>query len=215
MSRGQGTDGGAQAGGASLTLYVLLAIAALAAGIGAAFLIRGKAPQEMAASAPAAESGSAQPATGTLAVHAAPEPIADIAFDDSDGKARHLSEWRGRVVLLNLWATWCAPCKQEMPALDRLQAKLGGDKFTVLAVSTDRSGQKQPAAFYASANIGHLALYNDSTSEANIKIKAEGLPVSVVLDKQGNEVARILGAAKWDGDDMIAQLSGFIKRYAD
>jgi thiol-disulfide isomerase/thioredoxin len=140
-----------------------------------------------------------------------PQAAPDITFQDTDGKARRLTEWRGKVVLLNLWATWCAPCKVELPSLDRLQAKLGSEKFTVLAVSTDRTGQKEPAAFLAKAGITHLPLYNDATAAAIAQLKAEGLPVSVILDKDGREVARLLGPAEWDSPKTTAEVQKFIQ----
>jgi thiol-disulfide isomerase/thioredoxin len=146
-----------------------------------------------------------------LSVHKEPRDVPDLTFVDADGRAKHLSDWRGKVVLLNLWATWCAPCKVEMPSLDRLQAKLGGEKFTVLALSTDRTGLKEPAAFFAKSKIAHLGLYNDPSSLSTVQLKAGGLPLSIVLNEDGREVARLLGPADWDSQETIAQVKSFIR----
>ena len=151
------------------------------------------------------------PALGAFVKPAAPQAVPDLSFTSADGKPHRLSEWRGKVVLLNLWATWCAPCKVEMPSLDRLQAKLGGDAFAVLALSVDRTGIGKPAEFFSGNNISHLAVYNDSESEATAALRASGLPVSVVLDSQGREAGRLTGPADWDSPATIAKLEEFIK----
>ncbi|MGA7327680.1 MAG: TlpA disulfide reductase family protein [Rhodomicrobium sp.] len=138
------------------------------------------------------------------------EQAPDLAFTAGDGKAHRLSEWRGKVVLVNLWATWCAPCKEELPSLDRLQAKLGGDTFAVLAVSTDKGGPAQPKTFLAQEGLTHLAVYNDSSMGAITALKAEGLPTSVILDKQGVEIARLIGPAQWDSPHLAATIKAFM-----
>ncbi len=178
--------------------YAALAVLAATAGMVAAFLLFGS-PGIM--SRPA----SPEAGLGKFIYHAEPQPIADIAFTDAEGRARLLSEWRGHMVLLNLWATWCAPCKVEMPSLDRLQAKLG-ERFAVLALSTDRSGPKAPAAFFANQHIAHLKLYNDSTGEANVSMNAAGLPLTAVLNENGQEIARLLGPAEWDSPEILAEI---------
>jgi thiol-disulfide isomerase/thioredoxin len=141
---------------------------------------------------------------------AKPEPLPDLAFTGADGKPHRLSEWRGKTVLLNLWATWCAPCKTEMPSLDRLQARLGGGKFQVIALSTDIGGPEKPASFFKNEGIAHLEVYNDRTSEALKALNASGLPLSVALDKEGREIARLLGPADWDSPEATAQIEAFM-----
>jgi thiol-disulfide isomerase/thioredoxin len=184
-----------------------LAVVATSAGMLAAFLFlrvpdQGRAPLAIPYKREA----------GKLIRHSEPQNVEDIVFTDADGTVRRLSEWRGRVVLLNLWATWCAPCKTEMPSLDRLQAKLGGDGFTVLALSTDRSGPKEPAAFLARQGIGHLKLYNDDTGGAAVRMRAAGLPMTAVLNENGQEVARFLGPAEWDSPEMISEIENLRAR---
>jgi thiol-disulfide isomerase/thioredoxin len=189
-------------------VYAAVAVLAAAAGIISALTIFGPEGSRHAAE-DSAETGSV---IGKLIRHREPKGVPDIVFADASGNPRHLSEWRGKIVLLNLWATWCAPCKTEMPSLDRVQARFGSDRFTVLAVSTDRGGLKEPAAFFASQGITHLALYNDPTAGANIGMKATGLPLTVVLDEDGREVARLLGPADWDSPQAAANIEGFLQR---
>jgi thiol-disulfide isomerase/thioredoxin len=141
----------------------------------------------------------------------APDRVPDLTFADGEGKTRRLSEWRGGIILLNLWATWCAPCKAEMPSLDRLEAKLGGDGFTVIALSVDRGGAKKPAAFFAREGISRLKLYNDATGEASRRLGAAGLPLTLILNAKGEAVARFAGPADWDSPEMIAQLEALRK----
>ncbi len=181
--------------------YVALAFLAASAGMLTALLLLGEEP---------AHKAPGRVTAAQFIRHAEPQSVPDIVFADPDGRTRHLSEWRGKVVLLNLWATWCAPCKSEMPSLDRLQAELGGDSFTVLALSTDRTGPKEPAAFFAREGIAHLKPFNDDTAEANIGLKAPGLPLTVVLNKDGKEVARLVGPADWDSPATIAEVEGFL-----
>ncbi len=165
--------------------------------------------------APMAHEADAEAPTGKLIRHAEPRAVPDFAFTAADGTTHRLSEWRGKVVLLNLWATWCAPCKAEMPSLDRLQAKLGGDAFTVLAISLDRTGPDKPKAFFAGNGITHLTLYMSGTDGTAASLGASGLPLSVVLDRQGREAARLTGPAEWDSAATAAQIEELIKPSAD
>jgi thiol-disulfide isomerase/thioredoxin len=199
--------------GPGIFAYGMLAALALGAGALSAFLIRaGRQDIQEGRRVEAIRQAPAAPAAIQKLVRLKePQAAPDISFIDAKGKTRHLQEWRGKVVLLNLWATWCAPCKVEMPSLDRLQAKLGSDKFTVLAVSTDRTGPKEPEAFLAKAGITHLALYNDPAANALVQLKAEGLPVNVILDREGREAARLLGPAEWDSEQTIAELEKYIQ----
>jgi thiol-disulfide isomerase/thioredoxin len=194
-----------------LGFYAGLAVLSLGAGFLAALLIKG-AEDARERNPPQAETRTAYSNAGQLIRRSEPQPVPDLAFQDADGKLHHLSEWRGKVVLLNLWATWCAPCKAEMPSLDRLQARLGSDTFTVLAISQDRAGPDKAASFFTQEGIKHLALYHDSASAAIAGLKATGLPLSVILDRQGLEIARQLGPAEWDSPPAAAEIEGLISR---
>jgi thiol-disulfide isomerase/thioredoxin len=192
-----------------LAFYAGLAALSLSAGVLAALLLKGA--DDGGKGYPQQAETRLQPSNvGKLIRRPEPLPVPDIAFKDADGRPHHLSEWRGKVVLLNLWATWCAPCEAEMPSLDRLQAKAGGDKFTVLAISQDRTGPDKPASFFAKEGIKHLALYNDSASAAIAGLKASGLPLSIVLNREGLEIARQLGPAEWDSAGVAADIESLI-----
>jgi thiol-disulfide isomerase/thioredoxin len=130
-----------------------------------------------------------------------PEPLPAFTFQDGTGRERTLAEWRGKVVLLNLWATWCAPCRKEMPALDRLQGELGSDRFEVVAISVDRKGLEGARKFLDETKAGRLALYADPSARLASTLRAVGLPATLLIDAEGREIGRLLGPAEWDSDD--------------
>jgi thiol-disulfide isomerase/thioredoxin len=130
-----------------------------------------------------------------------PEALPEIKFLDAEGHERTLADWRGKVVLLNLWATWCVPCRKEMPALDRLQAALASDKFQVVAVSVDRSGIAGARKFLDETGTHSLTLYADPSARLASSLRAAGLPATLLIDKEGREIGRLLGPAEWDGED--------------
>jgi thiol-disulfide isomerase/thioredoxin len=186
---------------ASLRLVVALAALVLAGVVLAlVFFDRMAPPPPPPAPSPQARNlGQWQPATTRG------EPVA-LDFVDGAGAARSLAEWRGRVVLVNLWATWCAPCVEEMPALDRIAARLGGPDFDVVAISVDRQGAAVVAPFLGKLGLTRLAPYLDPSNAAVRVLGAPGLPVSVVLDREGRELGRVLGAAEWDSPAFEALL---------
>lgn len=130
-----------------------------------------------------------------------PEALPQLKFQDAEGKERSLADWHGKVVLLNLWATWCLPCRKEMPSLDRLQKELGSDKFEVVALSVDRKGLEASKKFLVDINIEKLGLYVDATARANTDLRAVGLPATLLINAQGREIGRLLGPAEWDSED--------------
>jgi len=136
----------------------------------------------------------------------AAQPVPDIRFQDGDEKPLALSQFRGKVVLLNVWATWCAPCRKEMPALDRLQQKLGGPDFQVLALSLDSGGPAVVRQFYDEIGIRALGIYVDSTMEATGKLRALGVPTTLLLDREGRERWRKTGPAEWDSPEIVEAL---------
>lgn len=141
---------------------------------------------------------------GAFIVNAAPSPLPDIAFFDGDGKPRTLKEWRGRVVLLNLWASWCRPCRSEMPALAKLQARLGGRDFEVLAISLDRKGIKTSKPFLRGIGVRNLALYEDRSGKILDSLNEPGLPTTLLVDREGRELGRLVGPALWDSQRAMA-----------
>jgi thiol-disulfide isomerase/thioredoxin len=139
-----------------------------------------------------------------------PRPVPQIAFTDGAGAARGLGEFKGRVVLLNLWATWCAPCRREMPALDRLQARLGGNGFEVVALAVDRGGMDKVRGFLEEVGIEYLAPYLDRTAKSMRALGVIGLPTTLLIDRRGREVGRLIGPAEWDSDEAVALIERFI-----
>jgi thiol-disulfide isomerase/thioredoxin len=130
-----------------------------------------------------------------------PEALPEIAFLDTSAAQRTLAEWQGKVVLLNLWATWCAPCRKEMPALDRLQKELGSDRFEVVALSVDRGGVEVARKFLDQIKVESLMLYVDPTTKVAGQLKAVGMPTTLLIDPQGREIGRLTGPAEWDSAD--------------
>jgi thiol-disulfide isomerase/thioredoxin len=143
-----------------------------------------------------------------------PRAVAAINFGDGQGRARSLADFKGKVVLLNIWATWCVPCRKEMPALDRLQTSLGGRNFAVVPLSIDRGGRETVAKFYAEIGIRELPVYTDTSGEALRALGAVGLPTTLVLDRAGEEIARIVGPAEWDAPEVVEFLKAMIAKQA-
>lgn len=134
----------------------------------------------------------------------------DTVFLDESGVEKRLSDWKGKVVLLNFWATWCAPCREEMPSLDRLEADLGGDDFAVVTVATGRNPLPGIKKFFEEEEIENLPILTDARQELARAMGVRGLPVTVLLDREGREVARLIGDAEWDTDaakSLISQLT--------
>ena len=128
----------------------------------------------------------------------------ELQFVDGEGHALTLAEFRGRVVLLNIWATWCVPCRKEMPTLDRLQAKLGSRDFQVVALSIDRAGIPPVGQFYKELGLTALGTYVDKSGKAAGSLGTVGIPTTLLVDRDGQEVARKVGPAEWDSPEVIA-----------
>jgi thiol-disulfide isomerase/thioredoxin len=139
-----------------------------------------------------------------------PKPVPEITFFDGDGNQVSLADFEGEVVVLNLWATWCAPCRTEMPSLDRLQARFGGNGLEVVALSLDRGDVAKVRDFFEELGIAHLAIYHDPQGRAGRALGAPGLPTTIVIDRSGQEVGRLLGPAEWDSDEAIAVIEALV-----
>ena len=138
--------------------------------------------------------------TGAMAAFVAkrpPQALPDVTFTAGDGETKSLADWRGRVVLLNIWATWCVPCREEMPQLDALQADLGGDNFEVVAVNIDKGGGDKAKIFLEETGAAHLARYADPTGKLFRKVRAVGMPTTLLIDRDGKEIGRLVGPADW------------------
>ena len=136
-------------------------------------------------------------------LHDMPKDVPSLAFADGTGQQHTLAEFRGKIVLLNVWATWCGPCRREMPALDRLQTTLGGPDFQVLALSIDRTGADAVKKFYTETGVHNLSLYVDTSGSAARQLNAIGLPVTILIGRDGRERGRLIGPAEWDTSEMI------------
>lgn len=145
-----------------------------------------------------------------LVVYDTPLPTPDLPFADETGAERSLTEFRGKVVLLNFWATWCAPCRAEMPALDRLQAEMGGAQFQVVTLATGRNPLPKIDKFFAEAGVTGLPRFKDERQNLARAMGVAGLPVSVIIDAEGREVARLIGEAAWDAPEAKAVLQAVI-----
>jgi thiol-disulfide isomerase/thioredoxin len=143
-------------------------------------------------------------------VHAArPEKAPDVPFLDAWGEKHSLSDFRGKVVLANIWATWCPACIVEMPQLDRLQVRLGGEDFMVLTISQDSGGGTAVRKFFDERNLTNLPIFIDKDRKLGRAFKQSLLPTSMLLDAEGRELGRIIGPAEWDSPEALA----FIRRY--
>ncbi|MDO5612396.1 MAG: TlpA disulfide reductase family protein [Paracoccus sp. (in: a-proteobacteria)] len=129
-----------------------------------------------------------------------PAQIADATFGDLDGGEHQLSDWQGQALLVNFWATWCAPCREEMPSLDALQQEMGGDDFQVLTIAAGRNPPEAMRKFFAETGIETLPLLTDPRMELARAMGVVGLPVTVLIDREGREVARLNGEADWASD---------------
>ncbi|MBP2238819.1 thiol-disulfide isomerase/thioredoxin [Sinorhizobium kostiense] len=150
-----------------------------------------------------------------LVLNDTPKPIPDLRFTDGDGQLHTLADFRGKVVLLNVWATWCLPCRKEMPTLDRLQAALGGDRFQVVTLSVDRQGAAAVKAFFSEIGVRRLAVHVDVSGQALSALAAVGLPTTLLIDEEGRELGRLMGPAKWEAPDMIAFLMSIVEGKAE
>lgn len=163
---------------------------------------------------PSAAAGSVAAAPANqleLSIFDQPRPVPETRFQDDQGRDLTLADFRGRVVLLNVWATWCVPCRQEMPTLDRLQARLGGKDFLVMALSIDRKGIEAVRGFYQEVGVEKLAIYLDPSGKGSHGLAIPGVPTTLLIDREGREVARKMGAAEWDGPEMVSLIDRIMR----
>jgi len=153
-----------------------------------------------------------------LTMASQPLKLPDLAFEDGDGKPKKLSDWQGKTVLVNLWATWCVPCRKEMPALERLQTQLQGPNFEVVAINIDTRDPEKPRNFLKEANLTRIGNYNDQKAKVFQDLKsigrALGMPTSVLVDAKGCEIATIAGPAEWDSDDAVKLIRAAVQPQA-
>lgn len=143
-------------------------------------------------------------------INSQPRALPVVRFADEKGRAVTLQDFRGKLVLLNVWATWCVPCRKEMPALDRLQARLGSPNFEVVALSIDRGGAFVVRAFYDEVGIRALRIYVDKTSDAATDLGVVAIPVTLLIDREGREIGRKIGPAEWDSPEAVTLIQGYL-----
>lgn len=139
-----------------------------------------------------------------------PQPVSDAVFTDPDGGEHRLSDWQGKYALVNFWATWCAPCRKEMPGLDALQQEFGGDNFEVVTIATGRNTLTGINKFFDETEIKALPKLLDPRQALAREMAVLGLPITVLLDPDGNEIARLRGDAEWDSDSAKAIIAALI-----
>jgi thiol-disulfide isomerase/thioredoxin len=164
----------------------------------------------LSATAVAADSGTAKVTFGEFIAAATPQPAPDVQFADTEGTRRRFADFRGKPVIVNLWATWCQPCLREMPSLERLHEKLDG-RLIVAAISQDRGGEQAVVPFAKNLGLDKVKIYLDPKSEVGRAFGARGLPTSIILDAEGREVGRVEGAAEWDSAKMLSVLEPLVK----
>lgn len=139
-----------------------------------------------------------------MPLNPAPQELLSPPFVDEQGHNLTLKDFRGKVVLLNVWATWCIPCREEMPTLDALEARLGGDSFQVVELSIDEAGLPAIRKFFRDIGITHLKPYLGDSIRVMAGLAVFGLPTTILIDRDGKEIGRLVGPAEWDSPDAIA-----------
>ncbi len=140
-----------------------------------------------------------------------PRPLPELRFVDGEGRPLTLADFRGKVILLNIWATWCIPCLREMPTLDRLQAKLGGPRFEVVVLSIDIGGIPVVEKFYRALKLDSLGIYVDKTLRVKRDLGIVGIPTTLLIDRQGREIGRLAGPAEWDSKEAIKAIRRYLE----
>jgi thiol-disulfide isomerase/thioredoxin len=145
-----------------------------------------------------------------LNIHSEPVAAAGTAFTGEDGSEMTLADYGGKVVVLNFWATWCAPCREEMPTLSALQAAMGGEDFEVVTVATGRNDPVAMEQFFAEIGVDNLPLHRDPQQKLARDMGVLGLPITVILDREGLEIARLQGDADWSSESAMAIVAAFV-----
>ena len=212
---------------ASPAIYLVAAILAAITGFGTVYVSfapsdngRPGGPEESGPAAGGPETNGGAPAgplaglnkgaMAPLLVRPKPLDLPQFTFAAADGKSKSLADFRGKIVLLNIWATWCVPCREEMPALDALETKLGGKDFAVVAVNIYKGGPAKAAAFLKETGATQLTLYTDPSGKLFSTLKAVGMPTTLLIDRDGKEIARLIGPADWASPEAIAVIEAAI-----
>lgn len=160
---------------------------------------------------PASLSSAAESGVEKLIWHEVPKSVPDTPFQNGAGQTLTLADFPGKLLVVNLWATWCAPCIREMPTLDELEAELGGDTFHVIALSQDREGERVARPFIEKNGWSNLKLYVSDGSTFGREAEVRGLPTTLIISPDGQEVARLEGTAEWNSDEIKAVLLAYLE----
>ena len=155
-----------------------------------------------------------KPKLGEFIPASPPQPAPELSFQDLEGKSASLADFKGKLLVLNLWATWCGPCLEEMPSLEQLQVNLP-DKLVVVAVSEDRGGAKIVQPFLDKLGLKKVKIYLDPKSDVGHAFEVRGLPTSIVIGGDGKVLGRVEGAAEWDSVEMYGVLKPLLPKGAD
>lgn len=192
------------------SILAVLALAAAALGGALALSYGGSGPPGPVLAAGDAQLPRLKGEIGDFSYFDAPKPVPPLAFEDGAGRSLALADLKGRVVLVNFWATWCAPCVREMPSLDRLEATLGGKDFIVLDLSLDRRGKAAIEPYFAANKLSHLGVYLDPDGKGFHAWHGAGVPTSFLIDRDGHARGLMVGAADWDSPAAIALIRHFL-----
>ena len=143
-------------------------------------------------------------------LRADPQPLLSPTIVDEQGRERRLDDFSGLVILLNIWATWCPPCREEMPMLDRLQARIGTSDFLVLPLCIDDAGIDRGRRFYDEIGIASLPLFWAESLRVQLAFAFVGLPTTLLVDRESREIGRLQGPFDWDSDDTATQIRSLL-----
>jgi thiol-disulfide isomerase/thioredoxin len=188
----------------------LVAVAAALALLGIALSWYELRPAPKVIRAPIDETESLAPPAFSFTPAEQVRAVPALQFTDAEGRDLSLADFRGRVILLNIWATWCVPCRREMPTLDRLQTKLGSADFEVLALSIDRQGLAAIKPFFSEVGVKALRIYVDKSGKAAQMLDIVGLPTTLLIDRMGRERGRFAGPAAWDSAGSIETIRRYL-----
>ena len=159
--------------------------------------------REPAATSTASEDTTSSAAAGFV-FYAQPSTLPQIRFTDGEGRDLSLADFRGKPIILNIWATWCGPCRKEMPTLEHLQIMLGRSNILVLALSIDRQGASVIKQFYGELGLIALGIYVDTSGKVSRDLNTVGIPTTLLIDRDGHEIGRQVGPTAWDSPEVVA-----------
>ncbi len=145
-----------------------------------------------------------------LSFHSEPKPVSKSTYTMEDGSTGSLADYRGKIAVVNFWATWCAPCRKEMPMLSELQSELGGEDFDVVTIATGRNPPPAMKSFFDEIGVSNLPLHRDPKMQISREMGILGLPITIILNRDGQEIARMQGDAHWNSDSAKAIIKALI-----